>query len=32
VLTPAERDAVESEAAALPLPDLAGKIRVRWEA
>jgi winged helix DNA-binding protein len=31
VLTPAERDAVESEAGALPLPDLAGKIRVRWE-
>ena len=32
ILTTAERDAVESEAAALPLPDLAGKIRVRWEA
>jgi hypothetical protein len=30
-LTTAERDAVEAEAAALPLPDLAGKLRVRWE-
>jgi hypothetical protein len=31
-LISAQRDAVESEAAALPLPDLGGKIRVRWEA
>jgi DNA glycosylase AlkZ-like len=30
-LTAAERNAVEAEAAALPLPDLAGRIRVRWE-
>ena len=30
-LTAAERAAVESEATALPLPDLAGKLRVRWE-
>jgi hypothetical protein len=30
-LTPAERAAVEAEAAALPLPDLKGPIRVGWE-
>lgn len=30
-LSPAERDAVEAEAAALPLPGLAGPILVRWE-
>ena len=30
-LTAGERAAVEAEAVALPLPDLAGKIRVRWE-
>jgi hypothetical protein len=29
-LTAAEREAVESEAASLPLPGLAGRIRVRW--
>ena len=29
-LGPAERDAVEAEAATLPLPGLAGPIRVRW--
>ena len=30
-LTAGERQAVEAEAVALPLPDLARKIRVRWE-
>ena len=30
-LAPAERDAVEAEAAALPLPGLAGSIRTRWD-
>jgi hypothetical protein len=29
-LTPTERQAVEAEATTLPLPDLAGRIRVRW--
>jgi hypothetical protein len=29
-LSPAEREAVEVEAAALPLPDVHGRIRVRW--
>jgi len=31
-LTPAERESVEAEAAALPLPGLRGPIRVRWAA
>jgi Winged helix DNA-binding domain len=31
-LTRAERDAVEAEAAGLPLPDVEGQIVVRWEA
>jgi hypothetical protein len=31
VLTAAERDSVESEATALPLQGLEGKLRVRWE-
>jgi hypothetical protein len=31
-LTPAERGAVDSEAASLPLPDLRTAIRVRWSA
>lgn len=30
-LPPVERDAVEAEAASLPLPDVRGRIRVRWE-
>jgi hypothetical protein len=30
-LTPAQRDAVEAEAASLPLPALRGPIRVSWE-
>jgi hypothetical protein len=30
-LMPYERQAVEQEAAGLPLPDLAGRIHVRWE-
>lgn len=30
-LTPSERDAVEAEAASLPLPGLAGPIRTRWD-
>ncbi len=30
-LTPAERDAVEAEAASLPLPGVQGQIVVRWE-
>jgi Winged helix DNA-binding domain len=29
-LSPAEREAVEAEAATLPLPDVPGRIRVRW--
>ena len=29
-LSPAEREAVETEAATLPLPDVHGQIRVRW--
>jgi hypothetical protein len=29
-LSPAERDLVEAEAAALPLPGVAGRIVVRW--
>ena len=29
-LSPAEREAVESEATTLPLPDVHGRIRVRW--
>src|SRR5262249_53184992 len=29
-LSPAERDAIEQEARALPLPDLEGRMRVRW--
>lgn len=29
-LSPAEREAVETEAATLPLPDVCGRIRVRW--
>lgn len=29
-LSPAERDAIRAEAEALPLPGLAGRIRVRW--
>lgn len=29
-LSPAERDAVEAEAIALPLPELAGELRLRW--
>ena len=29
-LSPAEREAVEAEAATLPLPDVRGRIRVRW--
>jgi len=31
-LAPAERDAVEAEAASLPLPGIEGRIAVRWEA
>jgi hypothetical protein len=31
-LSPAEREAVEAEAASLPLPGLAGPIRVQWPA
>ena len=31
-LSPAERDAVEAEAAALPLPDVGQGVRVRWDA
>jgi hypothetical protein len=30
-LTSRERDAVVAEAEGLPLPDVAGRIRVRWE-
>jgi hypothetical protein len=30
-LTPTEREAVEAEAAALPLPGVQGRIRVRWD-
>jgi hypothetical protein len=30
-LTPTEREAVEAEAAALPLPAVEGRIRVRWD-
>ncbi len=30
--SPAEREAVEAEAAALPLPGIQGRINVRWEA
>jgi len=30
-LAPAERQAVEAEAQSLPLPDLEGQIRVRWD-
>jgi hypothetical protein len=29
-LSPAQREAVETEAAALPLPEVHGQIRVRW--
>jgi hypothetical protein len=29
-LSPAEREAVEAEATTLPLPDVLGRIRVRW--
>jgi hypothetical protein len=31
-LSPAERTAVEAEAASFPLPGIAGEIRVRWNA
>ena len=31
-LTPAERAAIEAEAASLPLPDLKADVRVRWDA
>jgi hypothetical protein len=31
-LNPAEREGVEAEAAALPLPGLASPVMVRWEA
>jgi hypothetical protein len=30
-MTPAEREAVEAEAAALPLPGIEGRIEVAWE-
>lgn len=30
-LTPAERDAVETEAQSLPLPGIMGRIVVRWD-
>ena len=30
-LTTRERDAIEAEAISLPLPDLRGPIRLRWE-
>jgi hypothetical protein len=30
-LSPAERDAVEAEAASLPLPGVLGRIRLRWD-
>jgi hypothetical protein len=30
-LSPAEREAVEIEASSLPLPDVRGRIRVRWD-
>jgi Winged helix DNA-binding domain len=32
VLTTAQRDAIEAEAASMPLPDLPGPIRLRWAA
>jgi len=32
LLSPAEREAVEAEAVTLPLPDVAGRIQVRWDA
>jgi hypothetical protein len=31
-LSPAEREAVEAEAASMPLPDVRNGVRVRWQA